>query len=993
MQVAPRSVVTAVRSPRFLRLALLSSVFMVANCDCDLGTVEALPEPHIDVIDEADNKFSEATLDDWMVVNFGDVDQGVPATHELNIFNSNTGVLEIANVCLVAANSAADAIDEEAPCIRGGEAPFTFPNIIGEESKSDDGVTTENIALPITFVTQEGGAYSYFLRIESNDANNPFIAIQLTATGTAGRLCADNAILDFGSVAVGTTSDPMPITLTNCGVKPVTVDTYAMLQNPDDAFTVTLDGATPVAPFTTLEADDSIVLNVTFTPAQVQAYRDTFAGTIQLTTEAPFEATYTLLLVGDGVTPPSCRVNVVPGTVQFGAVAATETATQDLIIQSVGECACTVESIVGPTPGDVGFSIPNAPALPIVLAGSRGCDGDPAEAADAENLLRVTLAYTAPDVQEATGANATLDVTTTDNNEPTRTVNLEATGGGTPYCELDVTPIGGGILGGLVPTQGRWGTVEFGRTSIFFEKRLPIEFKNIGNADCHISNIQWAEAANTLQNEFGLENEDGSPVSMGATNITIAPNSTHRFMALFAPTHTIESSNPFDIFSFGSYSASNSSCGLLGPNTRCNGVTFTTDDTITDVSESGLPPGEFSLGFSATPVKPQIDVIPGELDFGLVTVGCGSPQVRVTVYNTGSGDLVIGNPLIDPDNTPPDFEITATGNTSPFPYTIPPGGSMPINVRYRANALGVVTGQVEPSLAPLRRAESDGGPASAPPPPARPRRSQTVGAVDPRRGHPSAQYAPSPTETPQPQQPPSASPPPPPAPSPPAPSPPASAGRPSPAPTPISSPASMVPVPEHTVADTPVDMPEHIDEDLRNSGKSEFVIAGIQRRRDAAAAREAVRVVQGGAPCGCCVRIWSSTWSSTCGHSQANALPLLQARIKAISDREAKAQEEERNRHDAQQELGAKLDAWRLGSNGQMNDIRVLLCNLDSVLWEGARWKPVKMGELIDTKKVHLKYKRACAVVHPDKNMNAPFMQRYTAERIFEALNEAHKSV
>ena len=684
---------------------------MVANCDCDLGTVEALPEPHIDVIDEADNKFSEATLDDWMVVNFGDVDQGVPATHELNIFNSNTGVLEIANVCLVAANSAADAIDEEAPCIRGGEAPFTFPNIIGEESKSDDGVTTENIALPITFVTQEGGAYSYFLRIESNDANNPFIAIQLTATGTAGRLCADNAILDFGSVAVGTTSDPMPITLTNCGVKPVTVDTYAMLQNPDDAFTVTLDGATPVAPFTTLEADDSIVLNVTFTPAQVQAYRDTFAGTIQLTTEAPFEATYTLLLVGDGVTPPSCRVNVVPGTVQFGAVAATETATQDLIIQSVGECACTVESIVGPTPGDVGFSIPNAPALPIVLAGSRGCDGDPAEAADAENLLRVTLAYTAPDVQEATGANATLDVTTTDNNEPTRTVNLEATGGGTPYCELDVTPIGGGILGGLVPTQGRWGTVEFGRTSIFFEKRLPIEFKNIGNADCHISNIQWAEAANTLQNEFGLENEDGSPVSMGATNITIAPNSTHRFMALFAPTHTIESSNPFDIFSFGSYSASNSSCGLLGPNTRCNGVTFTTDDTITDVSESGLPPGEFSLGFSATPVKPQIDVIPGELDFGLVTVGCGSPQVRVTVYNTGSGDLVIGNPLIDPDNTPPDFEITATGNTSPFPYTIPPGGSMPINVRYRANALGVVTGQV---VIPTFEGGEEGPPVSIP---------------------------------------------------------------------------------------------------------------------------------------------------------------------------------------------------------------------------------------------------------------------------------------
>lgn len=120
-----------------------------------------------------------------------------------------------------------------------------------------------------------------------------------------------------------------------------------------------------------------------------------------------------------------------------------------------------------------------------------------------------------------------------------------------------------------------------------------------------------------------------------------------------------------------------------------------------------------------------------------------------------------------------------------------------------------------------------------------------------------------------------------------------------------------------------------------------------------------------------------------------------QARLKAIADREAAAKQAEAARHTAQQTLGAKLDAWRLDSNGQLNNIRVLLCTLDTVLWEGAKWKAVKMGELVNDRKVHMKYLRACAVVHPDKNteeQGAAFERQYIAERVFEALNEAHKS-
>lgn len=49
------------------------------------------------------------------------------------------------------------------------------------------------------------------------------------------------------------------------------------------------------------------------------------------------------------------------------------------------------------------------------------------------------------------------------------------------------------------------------------------------------------------------------------------------------------------------------------------------------------------------------------------------------------------------------------------------------------------------------------------------------------------------------------------------------------------------------------------------------------------------------------------------------------------------------------------------------------------------------MSELVNARKVHIKYLRACAVVHPDKNMDAGVERKYIAERVFAALNEAKK--
>ena len=55
-------------------------------------------------------------------------------------------------------------------------------------------------------------------------------------------------------------------------------------------------------------------------------------------------------------------------------------------------------------------------------------------------------------------------------------------------------------------------------------------------------------------------------------------------------------------------------------------------------------------------------------------------------------------------------------------------------------------------------------------------------------------------------------------------------------------------------------------------------------------------------------------------------------------------------------------------SEGKKLNIRALLCDLHSILWEGEeRWKAVQMKDLITAEQVKKSFRRACLSVHPDK--------------------------
>ncbi|MDP2344990.1 MAG: choice-of-anchor D domain-containing protein [Deltaproteobacteria bacterium] len=701
---------------RFATLSILA-LTALSSCNCD-ELIGQIPTPEIGILDEDGNVHSDA--DPWMAVAFGDADAGQSVIRNLKVKNVAGARLHIAQICLVNAVDEATAIRADTPCLGNGVAPFVFPLIIGAELEA--GATVD---LPVTFRPTSGGPQSVFLRIGSDAGKEPLAAVQLTGRGTDGALCAD-PLVDFGDVVTGTT-ETRQVVVTNCGVKPVVIDTFAFARNPDTAFGVSIAGVDVVVPIGPINGGEGFTLDVTFTPAQPVPYVDTRSGDIRATTEAPYANIYDVILIGRGVELPTCRVNVVPQVVNFGGVASNTTQTRQLIVQSVGQCACNLTGFAGPTPDDVGFAIPAPPGLPLVLKGTTGCAADPAGADAAPSSLVVDVTYTSPDRAVPVADRATVEVTTDAPVDPVRIVNLEANGGGAPFCQLDVTPHT--ATNPNFPSfgaTGRYGVVEFGRAAIHIEKRQPITLKNIGNARCNVSQVAYDKEENTLENEFRLEDNAGGNGLVGA--FAVDPGQERTFQAVFAPTHTIEGDGIFDVFSFGSYSGSLGesalACGFGGPNTRCNGVAFVTDDTVTITNAAdGVADGRFSIGFSGTPVEPSVDVIPSELDFGLVTLDCGSPERRTTLYNTGPVDLLVGQPTVDPNSNPAIFSVLSTSNpgdspndtTSGWPLTVAPGNSLSISVRYFARSIGVQNGLlVIPTFEQDNGTNVDGPPVTVP---------------------------------------------------------------------------------------------------------------------------------------------------------------------------------------------------------------------------------------------------------------------------------------
>jgi hypothetical protein len=347
-------------------------------------------------------------------------------------------------------------------------------------------------------------------------------------------------------------------------------------------------------------------------------------------------------LVGQAST---CDLEVVPAQVNFNTVAGGTQSDRQVLLVNNGAKDCSVTAITDP---GAPFAIVNKPALPFAVM-----PGDSAP-------LTVRFSPPAGPVQPYMDS---LQVTS---DEPgpgaTSTVDLVGQGGGAPECVLSVTPSGNDL-----PLTMRDGRLQFGAVNIGYSKTLPIRVENTGNADCTLQSFSL-----TTESPMEFSVTPGMPVPHN-----IPPGGASILAVRFAP-------NGPAMNLLGLYG------GLR------NYVDFV-------VSGPTLTQTSWGISLSAQPTEPSIDVLPSNVDFGVVTwerpqapdnrSSCGSQTRTVNVYNSGNGALMVTGVAIDPTSDPVFLvtQVRQSGSTISPPYnniTINPGGNIEVDLRFypsRAN--------------------------------------------------------------------------------------------------------------------------------------------------------------------------------------------------------------------------------------------------------------------------------------------------------------------
>jgi hypothetical protein len=124
-------------------------------------------------------------------------------------------------------------------------------------------------------------------------------------------------------------------------------------------------------------------------------------------------------------------------------------------------------------------------------------------------------------------------------------------------------------------------------------------------------------------------------------------------------------------------------------------------------------------------------------------------------------------------------------------------------------------------------------------------------------------------------------------------------------------------------------------------------------------------------------------------HSRVNEMRESQEKaLREVREREERKKIEESEEDEVRRRLEPSIKAWS-EEHGKKKQLRALLASLHTILWPGAQWKQVTIGDLLDDKKVKLAFHKASRVVHPDKTHHLPAEQRFLAKRIFDALSQA----
>jgi len=510
------------------------------------------------------------------------------------------------------------------------------------------------VELMVDFKPRSGGPKEAVIELTSTDPDESAVTINVNGMGDGPKVCPDPfPVIDFGKVTVLTTAT-LDVALTNCGTMELSITDLAVQdQNgtgPSAEFK--LGAATPAPPIVLAPGANSPV-PVEFTPP-TEGY---FTGRLFLTSTDPVVPSGWVNIVGEGVVPPSCELQASTSTVSFGTAAPSSLGgtpvEKTLALSNPGELPCT----------GVGAQITAGQAVAFNIVGFPAA-GPPWTLAPGDVVI-FTLNY---DPADQTGPDqGTLSFTANEISSPLA-VNLVGTPVNAPSCDLSVTPKTGNfsfnectIFSGITPRVSQYGAVRMNT-----DKVLPVTIENVGSLTCNITGVELKPGSIFgMDPTFTLVNGPNVMTVNGVPANQLTPGQSGQVDVKYSPV------------------AEGNNCGVVWVKTNNNAFA----GECMDIFGVGQIPGCYQVSLIGQGVRSAIEVIPGDVDFGVITVGCASKDTLVTVYNIGQAPLNLTKIYVDPATSP--FAIVSA---PPVPVAVPGGGSVSVRLKYQPPDTNTHTG-------------------------------------------------------------------------------------------------------------------------------------------------------------------------------------------------------------------------------------------------------------------------------------------------------------
>jgi P pilus assembly chaperone PapD len=394
-------------------------------------------------------------------LNFGDQPVGTTsAPQNATLTNTGTAPLVISNVEIVGFSYRSFAI------VSGGGPGTLAPG--------------ESRTITITFTPTAAGINTGNLSVESNAQGSPNL-VGLTGMGTtpAPRVSLNPASLDFGAQAVGTTSAPRGITLTNSGSAPLAIGGITVGGANSASFAIVSGGTSGI-----LAAGSSRTISLTFRPGAPGAH----SGTLTLVTNAA-DSPHRVSLSGTG---GSAGISASPTSINFGDQAlGTRSGERTVTVTNTGSAPLAISGVT--LGGDPDFEIVGGGGTATVAAG-------------AAQTIRLTFAPTT--VGERRG---TLSISHNASGSPSQ-VSLVGNG-------KNPTPVPGTPVASVTPASLSFGRQTVGTAS----SALNVTVANTGTAPLVVQQVAVS----------GANAPDFRLVSGGPG--TLAVGTSRTYSLVFAP--------------------------------------------------------------------------------------------------------------------------------------------------------------------------------------------------------------------------------------------------------------------------------------------------------------------------------------------------------------------------------------------------------------------------------------------------------------------------